>query len=998
MPLPATLGRSIVFSLLCLFGTAVWAADVPTPIVMHHTSWTAREGAPQMVITMTQTRDGWLWLGGSNGLFRFDGVRFEAYDRPLPSAGIAILNAFDDGSLWIGYRYGGVSVLSHGQLRNYGERDGLPANAAVWGLEHDSQGRMWAATNRGLYHLDGERWLAAGADFALPMVGFKTLMLDRQRNLWAQGNNGVFELRANERRFIKAGPENGTGVLFQFPDESVWSWDALHSVARRLTQPASGAPAQPLALADDLASLLVDRQGGLWAGRVAELEYHTANGIQRSGREQGLSGQWVAALFEDGEGSIWASTSTGIDRFRHQRISPVHFAQEAVGAPLQADADGGVWVGKVHFVRQPDGSFVQQPLRLTPVTMGEEGPSALYRDPAGIQWFGGNGRIWRRRGQQLRVFQGPPNMDLGWALSLSSDDSGALWAVWPRGLLRLDANEHWQDMTADTGMKNETPRVSASSPQQGLWLGYAGSRVLQLQRGRWRRYGLSEGLDVGMVEALHVKNNHVWVGGEKGTALRQADRFIPLVGLDGHAFDGVSGIVELDNGDLWIDSGGGLIRIAASEIGKLAARSGYRVRYEVLDILDGLSGNSPLRYPSPSMIQTTDAQLWLSTNSGIFRLDAMARQTPRPPATTLIRSLGPPGQLIPAQPGMRLAQGTTALQIDYTALALAMPERVAFRYRLDGVDTQWQQVGTRRTAYYNNLGPGDYRFRVEASNYAGEWAEQPTTLDFQIAPTIPQSWWFRTLCALVMLAACWLLYQRRMRNFAAQAVARLEERTQERERIARELHDTLLQSVQAMILHVHAATLKLPAPDPARIQIEQALQQADDVMVEGRERVRDLRDNEPQQQNLVEAIRAADNRLSAPGVASLQVAVDGEVRQLHPAIYPEVLSIVCEAIANAYRHANASRIDVRIVYRAGELRIIISDDGAGIPAEIIAAGGRSNHWGICGMRERAARIKAKLALRSDVGAGTEWRLTLPGVLAYQPASPRFRFWRRPPAA
>ncbi|MYN24952.1 sensor histidine kinase [Duganella levis] len=981
-----------------MLDTLAAAAEVQTPIAMHHTSWTAREGAPQMVMTMTQTRDGWLWLGGSNGLFRFDGVRFEPYDRPLPSAGVAILNAFDDGSLWIGYRYGGVSVLSRGQLRNYGEQDGLPANAAVWGLEHDSQGRMWAATNRGLFYLDGKRWLAAGADFALPTVGFKTLMLDRQHNLWAQGNNGVYQLRADERRFTKAGPENGTGVLFQFPDDSVWSWDALHSVARRLTQPANGAPAQPLPLADDLASLLVDSQGGLWAGRVASVEYHTAHGIQRSGREQGLSGQWVAAIFEDREGNVWTSTSTGVDRFRHQRILPVQVGNDAVSSPLAADVDGGVWVGNVHFTKQDNGAFAQHALKLTPVIAGEDGPSALYRDPAGVQWFGANGRIWRQNGQQLHVIPGPPNIDLGWALSLSSDDTGALWTVWPRGLLRLDANEHWRDMTADTGLKNETPRVSASSPRQGLWLGYARSRVLQLQGGRWRRYGASEGLDVGMVEAMHVKNNHVWVGGEKGTALRHADRFIPLVGLDGRAFDGVSGIVELDNGDLWIDSGGGLIRIAASEISKLVALTGYRVRYEVLDVLDGLSGNTPMRYPLPSMVQTTDAKLWLSTNSGIFRLDALERQTPKPAAAVLIRSLGPPGQSSPAHPGMRLAQGTTALQIDYTALALAMPERVTFRYRLEGIDTQWQQVGTRRTAYYNNLGPGDYSFRVEASNYAGEWAEQPSKLDFSIAPTIPQSWWFKTLCALALLAACWLLYRRRMHNFAAQAVARLEERTQERERIARELHDTLLQSVQAMILHVHAATLKLPAPDPARIQIEQALQQADDVMVEGRERVRDLRDNEPEQQNLVEAIRAADNRLRAPGVASLQVSVDGEVRQLHPAIYPEVLSIVCEAIANAYRHANAGRIDVRIDYRTAELRIIISDDGVGIPADIVAAGGRSNHWGICGMRERAARIKAKLVLRSDVGAGTEWRLTLPGVLAYQASSRRFRFWRRPLAA
>lgn len=984
--------RALVLSLLLAAVTA-FAAAAPAPIAMHHTSWTAREGAPPMVMTMAQTRDGWLWLGGGNGLYRFDGVRFEAYAdprHPLPSVAVGILNAFDDGSLWIGYRYGGVSVLSRGQLRNYSERDGLPLNSAVWGLEHDSSGRMWAASSSGMYYLDGERWHAASTDFGLPQAGFKTLMLDRQRNLWAQGDEGVYQMPSGEARFSKVGTQRGTGVVFQFPDDSVWSWDASHGVTRRLAPPASGAPAQPLPLASDLASLLVDRRGGLWAGAVACLEYRMQSEIQRSCREQGLSGQWVAALFEDREGNIWASTSTGIDRFRHQRIAAVHFPDEDVSSPLVADADGGVWVASIYFPRRQRGSLAHRPF----VIPRESGPTASYRDPAGVLWFGGDSRIWRRSGQQMRMIPGPEKMDLGWSLNLASDDAGALWTLWPRGLLRLGADDRWQNMQADTGWANEIPRVLDSSPAQGLWLGYARSRVLQLQGGRWYRYGPSEGLNVGMVEALHIRGQHVWVGGEKGTALRQAGRFITLAGADGRAFDGISGIVEMDNGDLWLDSGAGLVRVPASEIAQLIAVPGYRVRYELLDNLDGLSGNTPLRYPQPSMVQTTDQQLWLSTNSGIFQLDTAERAPPQPAATVLIRSLGAPGQPGVAQSGMRLAQGTTALQIDYTALALAMPERVAFRYRLDGVDKQWQQVGTRRTAYYNNLGPGNYRFHVEATNYAGEWAEQPTTLDFSIAPTVLQSWWFKTLCGVVLLAACWWLYRRRIRNFAAQAVARLEERIQERERIARELHDTLLQSVQALVLHVHAATLKLPAPDPARVMIEQALLQADDVMAEGRERVRDLRDHDRAPQNFEEAIRAVGIRLGAAGTAPLQVLTDGEVRQLHPVIYQEVLSIVSEAVANAYRHANASRIEVRVRYRAAQLRITVTDDGAGIPADVMAAGGRSNHWGICGMRERAVRIKARLVLRSEPGAGTVWRLTLPGALAYQVSPRRFRFWRR----
>jgi signal transduction histidine kinase len=569
-----------------------------------------------------------------------------------------------------------------------------------------------------------------------------------------------------------------------------------------------------------------------------------------------------------------------------------------------------------------------------------------------------------------------------------------LWAAFaPAGLYRLDAQQRWHDMAAATGLADDTPRVLASSAEHGLWLGYPRSRVLQLQRGRWRRYGPVEGLSIGMIESLHLKGAHVWVGGENGVALRQGERFLPVSAADGVNFEGVSGMVELDNGDLWLNAGAGLYRIAAAEIARLEAAPGYRVRYERLDSLDGLVGNAPVRYPVPSMIRAADGYLWLTTTAGVFRLDPALREPVRPAAPVLIRRLGPPGQVRPAQAAMRLPAGTTALQLDYTALALAMPERVAFRYRLDGVDTEWQQVGARRAAYYNNLGPGDYRFSVAATDYHGNWGEQASTLEFSIAPTMTQSWWFRTGCALLVLAACWMLYRWRLHDYALRVAVRLEERLKERERIARELHDTLLQSVQGMILHVHAAALRLPPPEPARVLIEQALQQADDALAEGRERVRDLRANDQQEQDLAAAIGVAAWRLrEADGVVP-QIVVSGAVRKLHPLVYEEVLAIACEALANAYRHAQANRIEVRLHYGQRALQMAVSDDGAGIPAEVIAAGGRDNHWGICGMHERAERIKARLLLDSQPGGGTVWRLTLAGGLAYLPPARRPWFGR-----
>ncbi|MYM21845.1 hypothetical protein GTP46_04160 [Duganella sp. FT135W] len=988
-------GRSLsILRLLlaCLAPAAAYGA-APAPIDLHHMSWTAREGAPQMVMTMTQTRDGWLWLGGAHGLYRFDGSHFERYaepGQPLPSAGISILNAFDDGALWIGYRYGGASVLSQGRLRNYSERDGLPASAPVWGLEQDGSGRMWAATTRGLFYLEHEHWLAAGVAFAAPVAAYKTLMRDRDGNLWAQGDEGVYTLKRGARQFIKSSPDAGTGVLFQVPDGGVWSWNAPRNRFRQL----AGNSAGNWPVHGDVASLLFDSRGDLWVGRLASVEYHTRQQVQQSGQADGLSGRWVAAMFEDREGSIWISTATGIDRYRRKRIAAVPLPEVTDVNPLAADANGAVWVGRHHLAPADGAAFVTT--TLWPKTEAGWGgdPVCLYLDPRGALWLASYGRLWQVNGKQHRQLALPRGLETGMIASMSSDDNGELWAaIVPHGLYRRDAQGDWHDVAADTGLPGETPRVLASSAEEGLWLGYPRSRVLQLHNGHWHRYSSDDGLNIGMVESLHLKGRHVWAGGENGVALRQGGRFLPVSGVDGVNFEGVSGMVELDNGDLWLNAGAGLYRIAAGEIAPLESTPGYRVRYERLDSLDGLVGNAPVRYPVPSMILATDGYLWLSTTAGVFRLDPALREPPRPAAPVLIRGIGPPGQVRAVQSAVRLPPGTTALQMDYTALALAMPERVAFRYRLEGVDTQWQQVGARRAAYYNNLGPGNYRFSVAATNYHGDWSEQATTLDFSIAPTMTQSMWFRISCALLVLAACWMLYRWRLHDFALQVSGRLEERIKERERIARELHDTLLQSVQGMILHVHAAAVRLPPPEPARVLIEEALQKADDALAEGRERVRDLRANDQHEQDLAAAIGMAAWRLRSADSAPPQIVVSGVLRQLHPLVYEEVLAIACEAIANAYLHATASRIEVRLHYGARALQMTVSDDGTGVPAEVIAAGGRDNHWGICGMFERAERIKAKLLLDSQARNGTVWRLTLSGRLAYQPLARRSWFGR-----
>jgi signal transduction histidine kinase len=331
-----------------------------------------------------------------------------------------------------------------------------------------------------------------------------------------------------------------------------------------------------------------------------------------------------------------------------------------------------------------------------------------------------------------------------------------------------------------------------------------------------------------------------------------------------------------------------------------------------------------------------------------------------------------------------LPKYTTHVRIEYTAASLQIPERVRFRYKLDGLDKEWQDVGDRREATYTNLGPGQYSFHVIAANNDGVWNNTGATLAFSIAPALYQTYWFYGLCVLLCLGLLWLLYRVRIRQVSLQVRARLEERLAERERIARELHDTLLQSVQGLVLRFRAAVSRLSQEEPARSAMEQALDRADGVLAEGRDAVKQLRSAPGGDLELSRAIAAFGEELAREDPCYFHSTVEGMPRELHPIVREEVMFIAREALVNAFRHGAARQIEAETSYGDTELKLRIRDDGRGIDVDMLRAGGREGHWGLLGMRERAKRVRGTLTLWSKPGAGTEIEVRLPAHMAYQP--------------
>ncbi|MGB1560048.1 MAG: two-component regulator propeller domain-containing protein [Sinimarinibacterium flocculans] len=987
--------------LVLLRMTAVaYAADTP----LHRSSWGLQDGAPAEVEALAQTADGALWLGSAFGLVRFDGVDFDSsIQAELPQKDVAALLAEADGALWIGYRRGGLSRLQDGTLTHYGFEHGMP-ESGVLSIARDASGSLWLATPTGLMRQSGERWVrvaeAAGYAGQRPV----RLFVDRQGALWVSDADGLY------RRDAAGGFERieaGTGVaahLAQTPDGTVWASDPLRGLRRPGLDVTS-----PRVLRSGV--LLADRRGRLWVSnlpgltRIDDASSATASPVQ-SARES-----TILALLEDREGVLWLGTRRGLERLRPAKFAtvalpPVLEAQaaadrEAMSCPqcptphaslflALAPADGSaIWVGSRQHLMQVRAETETHRALASRI-------SCAYRDPAGTLWLGGEAALWRLAGDRIESLELPEAVDdpQDQVQAMTVDARGALWvSIARKGVYRRDAGG-W---TLSGGIEElpVRPAIAMLTDSRGrIWFSYKDSRIAVLDGGSLRIFGATSGLALGPVLALAERGGRVWAAGERGLVRFDGMRFRPVIGSGGDIFADTSGVVETAAGDLWLSTAAGAVRIAAEEVDRVTQDPQHHVRHERFDHLDGLDGSAEQFRPLPTLVEADDGQLWFATTTALARIDpARIVRNPLPPPVH-IDAISAQGTVFGPQPGLELPKGTKQLQIDYSALSLAMPERVRFRYRLQGADADWQEAGTRRTAFYTNLRRGPYRFEVIASNEDGVWSEQGAGLDFSIAPTVIQTPWFRLLCAVLVFCALWMLYLIRLRQMSERIRVRFEARQAERERIARELHDTLLQGFQGVILRLQAVMLQL---DDARARraMEQALERADAVLVEGRDRVRLVREGE-QSDELGRAVAGVGEELVRDGGTRFRIIELGARCRVCPLVRAELFAICREALFNTVLHANAQSVEVEIRYGTESLRVVVRDDGRGIDAGVLVSGGRDGHFGLPGMRERAQRLGSSLNIRSRPGVGTEITVRVPASIAYAEANkmPLLRRLRR----
>jgi signal transduction histidine kinase/ligand-binding sensor domain-containing protein len=955
---------------------------------------------------MTQTPDGYLWLGSEFGLFRFDGVRFIPWQPP---AGQKLIDkpysllVTRDGTLWIG-TFAGLVSWNGTNLTRYPQLGDL----FVTSLLEDHEGTVWAAILGGSPGTPTGRLCAIrtgstqcyGEDGAFGSFVW-SLGEDSSGALWAGAESGLWRWKPGAPKRY-AMPGTRVGDMSKADDGSLlvgMSGAGLKEIVGDKVEPYSiHSATNPNALLPDREvdsnKLLRDRDGGLWIGTHERGLVHIHNGrTDVFAKSDGLSGDISCSLFEDREGNVWYASTRGLDRFRELPVTPISAKQglssDATNSVVAA-ADGSIWVATQDgLTRWKYGQFTV--FRKTS-GLPDNATQSLFEDYRGRIWVSTNhGLAYFEDGRFVAV-NGVPSPEV---YSITGDKAGNIWLSGSKGLSHLQDGRLVEHFPWSALGRHQQAKVILSA-QGGLWLSFwQDGGVLYFKDGQVRAsYTVANGLGKGHVPGLQLdRDGAVWAATEEGGLSRIKDgRVVTLTSSNGLPCDTIHWSMEDDDRSLWLYTACGLVRITRSELDAWVADPQRKIETTLWDAADGVSISAvSTAYYNPPVAKSADGKLWFR-GEGVQVVDPRHLPVNRIPPPVYIVQVTADGQTYGAARGLRLPASVHDLSFDFTALSLVASEKVRFRVKLEEQDKGWREVVNERHVHYTNLPPGNYRFRVMAANDSGIWNEEGALLNFSIAPAFYQTTWFRVACVALFLALLWAGYQLRVRQLATEFNRTLEARVSERTRIARELHDTLLQSFHGLLLRFQSASNLLPArPEEAKLRLDGAIDQAAAAITEGRDAVQDLRASATETNDLARGIIAIAEELthdaSAVDVPIIDVQVEGASRDLNPLVRDEAYRIASEALRNAFRHAQARAITVHIRYDKRQFRLRVSDDGKGMDQETIIHQ-PAKHFGLPGMRERAEIVGGHLELWTKLDSGTQVELSIPGSIAYDGSARR----------
>ncbi|HWX36941.1 MAG TPA: two-component regulator propeller domain-containing protein [Steroidobacteraceae bacterium] len=997
------------------------------------------------VSQIVQDDQGFIWLGTQYGLLRYDGYAFKAFTpdpaRPGSISGVFIESLFKDrsGSIWVGSdqrldRFDpSTETFKHFPL---GTTSRSSIGVSVAHISEDAEGILWLSTGDGLFRLDptSGQTRRFGHDPADPRSlsssDIKSTLEDRSGRFWVATRAGIDALDRATGQVTLHVPMLEFREMSMLEDRAGTLWVLHHSgtgiaildrKAQRLRHLRLTPPDGKHDAGSGVYAALEDREGTLWIGTGGGglLRYERA--AQRFVRylsnpydKHSLAGDTVVSLFEDREGDVWVSLhSAPLSMFARRHLpfeklgrdpSITSRAAESVIGALFEDHAGQVWLSHEGFLSAHDRNTEH----FQTYQVGAGGLAAdvigIAEHPAGTFWLGtvggGLGRLDRSTGR-FRYYrhdpEDPQSVSSDVVERILPDRDGSLWlATW-------DGLDHFDPSTGRFTRYEVAPDTRAQvyldlkqDAEGYVWLG---SNFLGLHRfdpshktftvyaHEPDRQGSLSNNRVNSVLIDH--SGTVWAGTQNGLNRfdPRAQTFVAYYTKDGLPGDVVSCILEDGSDHLWLSTNRGVARFDP-----------VKKSFDTYSDGDGLPGNDLTGwgacYKSPS------GEMYFGGFSGAtsFHPDRITDGAYRPTVVLTDFELGGTPVVVGPHSVLRHAVSHTSavtlpfeqspILIEFAVLSFSSPAKNRYRYRLDGLDSQWHETASnRRVVSYTTLPAGSYRLRLQGATERGPWSEPETTMSITILPPWWQTWWLRTALIFTLAFAAVMVYLGRIRQLAHQFEIRLEERVSERTRIARDLHDSLLQGIQGLMFRLQAVLHLLPAdPQAAATALEQALERGDATITEARDAVLDLRAGGACGSDLVEGLRALGEELGpgeVPGIPAYRVVVEGRPRALAPILRDEVYRIVREAFRNARRHSQSENIEVELAYAATRFTVRVRDDGIGLDRDVLERGARHGHWGLQGMRERATRLGGTLHLWSERKAGTEIEINVPGSIAYR---------------
>jgi PAS domain S-box-containing protein len=624
-----------------------------------------------------------------------------------------------------------------------------------------------------LVRLEGDRWKEVGKDWNFPGKSATAIFLDGQGRLWVATEDTLVFLSPAARRFQPTGIRVGEVLkIAQSAGGKLWMAETTRSV-RPIPLSDKRQPPDETEVQVGSAGILFDNDGALWITSIGDglrrspapellrgriKKFGTA--VESFAAKDGLSDDYIRAILQDREGNIWVGTNNGLDRFRKTNLTPVVLPVK-LHEPVWVAGDVGDLLSDL--VRVHGGRAYRDPIPSVALS--------AYRDPSGAIWWFCIDAIYRyEAGNHTRIALPAsfPKPYLAALIEATEDGSGSLWMAAQREGIFYRKTGGWQRLETAPELVKLPPRTAFTDWMGRVWFGYEGGTIILLEHENIQSVFPADESPVGSVRAISGRGRHTWVGGELGLAFFDGNRFRRIVPADAETFGSVMGVKETSNGSLWLAESRKVIEIAATEIQKVLGDPSYRVKYRTFDSFDGLPGTFAGIISNSKVIPGTDGKLWFIGSNGVVWIDPANISTNALPPPVLIRSVRANDRQAGSLTNLALPPGTTDLQIGYTALSLSVPEKVRFRYKLEGVDKDWQDAGTRREAFYTRLGPGKYHFRVIACNSDGVWNEEGARLDFNIAPTWYQTTWFRGFYVLAFFTLLWAGYQMRVHQLQEQ--------------------------------------------------------------------------------------------------------------------------------------------------------------------------------------------------------------------------------------